>query len=480
MIKAILSLYRPSFVGAIVYMLQATEYQILPYLKWFWRTKDFSTVMHRKVLVNTRAARLLKLFVGIGMLTQTVAAIYLAAVSITHGWGNPGVAWAITLYTGTPLVWAHLVVLPLLIGRWFIIQPYYWLKIRTTKVIFSEHRGVKIAVAGSYGKTTMKEMLLAVLSEGKKVAATPANKNVAISHAQFAKVLKGDEEVLIIEFGEGAPGDVARFCYTIQPNIGIITGLAPAHLDKYKTLERAGRDIFYLAKYLGDKNIYVNGENQVLKPFVQKSHSLYSSQQAAGWTISDVKVNIDGLTFVMKKGGQTLKLKSKLLGRHQVGPLALVAALANRLGLNASQIEKGISKIESFEHRMEPRRVAGAWILDDTYNGNIEGLKAGLELLKELPAARKIYVTPGLVDQGENSAAIHQELGRAIAGASPDIVVLMQHSVTPDIQNGLEAGGYKGELIIEDDPLGFYNNLDQFIASGDIVMLQNDWPDQYS
>ena len=181
----------------------------------------------------------------------------------------------------------------------------------------------------------------------------------------------------------------------------------------------------------------------------------------------------------MKKGGKTLKIKSQLLGKHQVGPLAVVAAIADRLGLDAQQIEAGVSKIEPFEHRMQPRKTAGAWILDDTYNGNIDGMKAGLELLKELPAKRKIYITPGLVDQGAESAEIHQELGKAIAKANPDIVVLMKHSVTPDIEKGLGAGGYKGKLIIEEDPLDFYNNLDRFIAAGDLVLMQNDWPDNY-
>jgi UDP-N-acetylmuramoyl-tripeptide--D-alanyl-D-alanine ligase len=128
---------------------------------------------------------------------------------------------------------------------------------------------------------------------------------------------------------------------------------------------------------------------------------------------------------------------------------------------------------------MQPYQLGDAWIIDDTYNGNIEGIRVGTELLKELPGKRKIYVTPGLVDQGAETEAVHEEMGRLIAESKPDMVVLMQHSVTPFIQKGLEAAEYKGEIRIEEDPLNFYNNLSLVVAAGDLVLMQNDWTDNY-
>jgi UDP-N-acetylmuramoyl-tripeptide--D-alanyl-D-alanine ligase len=182
----------------------------------------------------------------------------------------------------------------------------------------------------------------------------------------------------------------------------------------------------------------------------------------------------------MQKGKEKLELHSGLLGRHNVGPLVFAAALAHQFGLNKAQIKAGVTATKPFEHRMQPYQLGGAWIIDDSYNGNIDGIRAGTQLLKDLDAKRKIYVTPGLVDQGAETAKIHQEMGNLIAKAQPDMVVLMEHSVTPDIQKGLEATGYKGELLIENDPLNFYQNLNLFVANGDLVMLQNDWPDNYT
>ena len=190
-------------------------------------------------------------------------------------------------------------------------------------------------------------------------------------------------------------------------------------------------------------------------------------------------MNLDGTRFTLKKGKRSLRLHSGLLGRHQIGPLSLVAALAAEFGLSDEQIEAGIAKTKPFEHRMQPYQLGGAWIVDDTYNGNIEGIRVGTELLKELPGKRKIYVTPGLVDQGSETAAVHEEMGRLIAEAKPDIVVLMQHSITPYIQKGLSQNGYEGDVQTVADPLAFYQNLSLFVAAGDLVLMQNDWTDNY-
>ncbi len=479
MIKSILKLYYPTFAKIVVYMLQATEYQVGPYLRWFWRINNFSGVMHRKSLVMTKKARLLVLAISAGFFVQELTSAALFGIALSRD-NLPLALFAASVFILTPVLWGHLAVLPLLAGDNVITKPFTWLQVHRSTKIFAKHPGVKIAVAGSYGKTTMKEILLSVLSEGKKVAATPANKNVAFSHAQFAQKLDGDEEILIIEYGEGAPGDVARFVKNTHPDIGVITGLAPAHLDKYKTLKRAGEDIFTLAHYLANKKVYINGESEATMPWLKKGHLLYSKKQAAGWEVTDIKATITGLSFTMRKDDKVLSLKSGLLGTHQVGPLAVAAAVADSLGLNKEQIQRGVAKIKPFEHRMQPREVGGAWIIDDTYNGNIEGMLAGLKLLKELPAKRKIYVTPGLVGQGSESPVIHYRLGEAISDAKPDLVILMQNSVVNYITRGIKAKKYNGKLVIEEDPLNFYLHLDQFVATGDLVLLQNDWPDNYS
>ncbi|MBC7708236.1 hypothetical protein H7Y63_03365, partial [Polaromonas sp.] len=342
------------------------------------------------------------------------------------------------------------------------------------------HPGAKIAVAGSYGKTTMKELLATVLSEGLDVAATPANKNVSSSHAYFARKLTGTEDVLVIEYGEGAPGDVERFARITSPTHAVITGLAPAHLDQYKTLAAAGQDILSVADYLKGNNVYVNDESPDLLPLLKPDYLRFNKHGALGWKVKDAALTLQGTSFTLTKGRKSLSLHSGLVGRHQIGFLSLVATLGLSLGLTPEQVQSGVAHTKPFEHRMQPYRLGGAWIIDDTYNGNLEGLRAGTALLAELPAARKIYVTPGLVDQGVETERVHITAGRCIAEAKPDIVVLMQNSVTNFIALGLREAGFNGEVRIEDNPLDFYTNLNHFVAAGDLVLMQNDWTDNYA
>lgn len=477
--KGLITFYLPSYPSVLIYMLQSTEYQVGPYLSWYWRTDDFSKVMKRRALQRTKAARLLLVAIRLGMLIQIV--LGLGFLWLWYDRQTPG-AWqfGLGLLISYPMIWAHVVVLPLILGRILIVRPKERRLIAASKKIFADHPGTKIAVAGSYGKTTMKELLGTVLSESKNVAITPANKNVASSHAVFAAKLTGKEDVLVIEYGEGAPGDVRRFAETTKPNIGIITGVAPAHLDKYPTLKAAGKDIFSLAAYLHDNNVYVNGESEAASELARPEHTIYGNEGVAGWSVHDVEIGFEGTNFTLKRDKQKLHLKSGLLGRHQIGPLAAVAAIADNLGLTKKQIEEGVAKTMSFEHRMQPRQIGGAWVIDDTYNGNIDGIQAGLNLLKELPAKRKIYVTPGLVDQGVETERVHHKMGNLIADVAPDMVVLMDNSATAVIAKVLKSRRFQGEVRIEDDPLEFYTNLAHFVAAGDVVLMQNDWTDNYN
>ncbi|MEO8105536.1 MAG: Mur ligase family protein [Candidatus Saccharibacteria bacterium] len=473
------SLYNLRLPTVIVYMLQATEYQVAPYLAWLHRTNNFNRVMKRRTLHKTKAARLLLFGIraGIGLqITLGLVMIYLGHWQQLTG----GVYFGLAIIISYPLVWMYAAALPLLLGRRLIVIPRDQRLIAAADKIFAAHPGVKIAVAGSYGKTTMKELLATVLAEGKKVAATPANKNVSISHARFAARLAGDEEVLIIEYGEGAPGDVARFTRVTHPTDAIITGLAPAHLDRYKTLVAAGQDIFSVATGLAPAHVFVNHQTDVVDPYLQPGFILFDTHQALGWRVVGLKTSLDGTSFTLKKGAQSLPLHSGLVGQHQVSYLAFVAALSLKLGLTQPQVQAGIAKTKPFEHRMQPYPLSGAWIIDDTYNGNLEGIRAGTQLLSDLDARRKIYVTPGLVDQGEESQRVHLEVGKLIAAAQPDLVVLMQNSVTAAISAGLAAGHYAGKIQIEDKPLEFYINLKHFVAAGDLVVMQNDWTDNYA
>jgi UDP-N-acetylmuramoyl-tripeptide--D-alanyl-D-alanine ligase len=476
MSKNLLSLYRPRYVRALVYMLQASEYDVREYLAWLWRTKDFSAVERRKQLVKTPKALSLLALAWLTLVSWAVIVMWYVSAT---GSDVPLIVGAAVVIL-SPFYLPYLILIPLFIISG-IQRPIEYLIIRQARKKLMAHRAIKIGIAGSFGKTTMREILMTVLSEGKKVAAPPQNHNTPLGISTFVKTLSGDEEILIFELGEGRPGDVRTLCKLVQPDIGIITGINEAHLKKFKTLERTVKTIYELADYLSDKPTYVSGESELARENARPGHILYSRAGVGDVKVENPKTDLNGLSFTLVTNHTRLELASSLLGLHQVGPLAAAAALAERLGLLPEQIRSGIGKTGPFEHRLEPTTDAsGVITLDDSYNGNPDGVRAVIDFLASLTGHRRFYVTPGLVEMGARTETVHREIGQWLARAKIENVVLVRNSVTPHIKQGLEEAGYGGKVLWFDEALQAFAALPQLTVAGDVVLLQNDWPDQYA
>jgi UDP-N-acetylmuramoyl-tripeptide--D-alanyl-D-alanine ligase len=148
--------------------------------------------------------------------------------------------------------------------------------------------------------------------------------------------------------------------------------------------------------------------------------------------------------------------------------------------LATSQIEAGLQKTKPFDHRMEKKvDASGVITLDDSYNGNPDGVAAVIQFLTSLKDHRRFYVTPGLGEMGPRTKAVHEQIGKELAEAGIEKVILIKNSVTPHIAAGLAANDYKGEIIWFNDALAAFVALPLMTVRGDVVLLQNDWPDQY-
>ncbi|MGB9680734.1 MAG: glutamate ligase domain-containing protein, partial [Minisyncoccia bacterium] len=118
-------------------------------------------------------------------------------------------------------------------------------------------------------------------------------------------------------------------------------------------------------------------------------------------------------------------------------------------------------------------------IIDDSYNGNPNGAKAAIEVLKKFKNKRKIYVTPGLVEMGKEAQKVHEEIGRLLAPVA-DLVILIQNSVTGFIISGLLEKNFNREkIIIFNNPLELQEKIKEIIKPNDVILFQNDWPDNY-
>lgn len=462
------------------YMLQNVEYDLRKFHDWLKELRrkktSLSSVTYRRSLALTnRTKSLLLIAYASGIVTVL---IFLLIVRLAQWYSLLLVAVVVSYVSAIAAMFAavNFVV-------WFAKKAFLNKELQKTlarsKSIFSSQKANKIVVAGSYGKTTMKELLVGVLSEKFKVSFTPGNKNTHISHGRFARQLSGDEDFLVLELGEGEPGDVETFASTIRPDYGVVTGLAPNHLDYYGTIDKLAADFLTLKNFIKRDKLFFSAESQLLNKYLSEDDQVFSLAGVMDYKISKIKSELSGLSFCLTEGKEINHFSSHLLGTHQVAPVALVAALALSFGMDSEQIQNGLDKIYPYEHRMNPLMIGGACVIDDTYNGNLEGVTAGLQLLSELPAKRKWYVTPGLVDQGEEKERVHKKIAALVFEAKPDKLVLMQNSATAIIAQELKRLEYSGQIQLETDPLAFYSNLEHHVVGGDLVLMQNDWTDNY-
>lgn len=471
-----LSRYRPLYLRTLVYMLQADIYDIKPYIAWLNRTRDFRQVMRRKKLVMTTKARLLLLWAYLLALLFVAVSIVIV-LAISELWLQ--ILVGLVLVTEIPILVGYGLIIPLILGTYLIQRPREKKIIAAARKKLAAHKGVKIAIAGSFGKTTMKEILLAIIGEGKRVAATPGNMNTPLGISRFVDTLDGSEEVLIFELGEYYPGDIRDLCHLVQPDMGVITGINQAHLERFKTIERTVDTIYELADYLGNKPLWVNGESQLVLENIRSGNMAYSQKGVGKLKVQHAKTSLEGTDFQIVGGGTKLRIHSDLLGLHNVGPLAAGAAVATELKLAPKQIEAGLGETKPFEHRMQPMEHGGIWTIDDSYNGNPDGARVAIEFLKDIKDHRRVYVTPGLVEVGSATEAVHTQIGLWLAD-SVDVVVLVKNSVTPFIAEGLKAGEFKGDILWYEDGLSCLNALPHITKVGDVVLLQNDWADNYA
>lgn len=347
-----------------------------------------------------------------------------------------------------------------------------------------------IGVTGSYGKTTTKETIAGILSEKYKVVKTEGNNNtpLGISNTIINK-LKSNTEVFVVEMGEYVKGDVLKLCQIAPPEIAVITGINEAHLERYKTMQNAIDTKFEIVDTA--HTVVLNGDDKLILDSYQRFIKLdqkvlfYSSD-----TDKNNQIFLENLLFDQNGNGLSFDLtvqKTELTGikvpfvsYYIIGNIAAAVIIADTLNLSTPQIRLGISKLKPFDHRMQVVKKGEIVIIDDTYNGNSTGFKAGIDVLKQFQNRRKIYITPGLVETGYLEKEIHLEIGKDLASVC-DIVILIKNSVSDYIKEGLNSKGFKHEnIVIYNSAKEAYSSFGKFLKEGDVVLMQNDWSDNYT
>lgn len=345
---------------------------------------------------------------------------------------------------------------------------------------------LKIGITGSYAKTTVKEILKTILSQKYRVLATPESYNTPLGISLTVKKLDSSHDVFIAEMGARTKGEIKQLANLVKPTYGILTGVNSQHLESFGSIENIMDTKFELFDYLGENGVgFFSSDNQ---NSVELSNRFKGEKYLAGVaekdnivTATDIKTDIHGMTFTLNiKGERPVKCNTVLLGTHSVKNICLASAVAYKIGLTPKEIAQGINRIKSIGHRLElmPNN-KNIVIIDDSYNSNVDGVNAAMEVLDTFKG-RKIVLTPGLVELGKIENVANFEMGKTLAKHADKVIIIGVHNAVMLI-NGLVEGGMDRENIIFAKTLKKGNELlNELMKEGDVVLFENDLPDNYN
>jgi len=378
------------------------------------------------------------------------------------------------------VLFAHLLTLPIenSVKKWYFNDA--------KRKLMQRDDLIKIGITGSYGKTSTKFMLGTILQEKYNTLVTPSSFNTPMGVTRIIREQLTDaHEVFVAEMGARYVGDIKELCGLVHPKYGIITSVGKQHLETFGSYEAVISTKSELLSGLpADGAAFINGDN----PDCQKMHKACKLKNKFLFGFhgknlymraENLKVTPNGSTFTLiSKDKKKVNCQTVLLGQHNILNITGAAALAHYLGLTMDEIAAGIAKLKPISHRLEliPGPVT---VIDDAFNANPAGTKAALQVLSSFPG-RRLIVTPGMIELGEEEAALNEAFGEDIAKAA-DIAILIGKAHADPIERGLKNAGFPTSCIIRVASLDeATQKLPLYTEPGCVVLIENDLPDNYN
>lgn len=393
--------------------------------------------------------------------------------------------WATVIIAATLILSNFLMLLANLVNTPIekAINRHYY---NDAKRIIDSHKGlIIIGVTGSFGKTSTKNYLASVLAEKYNVLVTPGNFNTLLGVIRtIREQLRPYHQVFIVEMGAKQKNDIKEICDLVHPTIGIVTAVGEMHLETFKTVENIQETKFELINSLPAGGLgVINYDSEYIKSYkgIKSPCKIirYAVEGEGDYKANDVVYGAGGVSFTLGNGEH---YSSRLLGVGNLLNILASIAVADHLGVPANKQRNAIARLQPVEHRLSMKVANGITVLDDAYNSNPTGAKMSLGVLKEFAVGegnKRIVITPGFVEMGTRQADANKELGRTIA-VSCDYAIIVNAVNREAIKSGIEEGGLPAEKYFLADSLNHaHQQLAKILRPGDVVLYENDLPDNF-
>jgi UDP-N-acetylmuramoyl-tripeptide--D-alanyl-D-alanine ligase len=399
-----------------------------------------------------------------------------------------------TLFIASLLAAGQFIPLVVVLANW-VLFPYEEVMRRfyvwDARKVLTRISPITIGVTGSYGKTTTKEILAHILSSRFDVLKTPRSFNTLLGVCRVIREdLKPFHKLFVVEMGAYKAGEIRSICDLVRPATGIITAIGPQHLERFKTIDNVIKAKNELIQSLPENGLGIFNIDDpnclVLANQAKCRVKRYgiTNRSDADLYAEALRLTSEGSVFdlVIKETDERIEVKTLLLGQHNVLNIMGALLAAQEAGIPLKQAARAVSSVVPPAHRLQTiHQGQGIITIDDSYNSNPIGARMALDVLASYATpGKKVLVTPGYAELGAIQVEEHEHLGR-MAGVVCDMIILIgdEHR-TGQISKGVRQTGFDASQIY------CYNSLAQAkefltrqLKPGDVVLFENDLPDQY-
>jgi UDP-N-acetylmuramoyl-tripeptide--D-alanyl-D-alanine ligase len=334
-----------------------------------------------------------------------------------------------------------------------------------------------IAVGGSNGKTTTKELIASVLRQKFSTLASEASFNNDVGVPTTLLKLEKSHEAAVMEVGTNHPGELAPLVKMISPDFGVITNIGREHLEFFGDVAGVAREEGWLAELLpADGKLFLNGDNEWSEKIAARTKAKIirvGFGEKNDWCAEKIRLDKNGVTFFIKTLDEKFngEFRINLLGKHQVTNGLLAIAVGAEMNLTRTEIEKGLLECKPPKMRMQFWEANGVRVLDDAYNANADSMIAALETLCELPLqGRRVAVLGDMAELGAHSDAAHAEIGRRAAELKIGQLFAVGKNAAITARAARDAGLTRVMEFVEvEDAMRTIKN---FLKTGDVVLLK--------
>ena len=333
-----------------------------------------------------------------------------------------------------------------------------------------------LAVTGSSGKTTTKDMLYFAVSESRKTLRNLGNLNSEIGLPMTVFNLDESHECAVLEMGMYVQGEIDYLAEIVKPHFAIITNVGVAHIQSAGSRENILKAKMEIANYMTQSDVLlINGDNDMLqtvdtgamKPSVYK----YGLEEHNDIRLISYETTESGMKIRADILGKIIEYEIPTLGIHNIYNSLSVMGLCSLMGLDMKKSAEGIRKYQPSKYRMEIKSVSGKTLIEDFYNANPDSLRASIETFRQMQGERKVAVLADMLELGAISEKEHMNAGIQ-ASEIFDVIICIGSDAKYIGKGAIENGFDKGRVYYFANNEEAVSEINSILRPGDAVLMK--------